>query len=234
MVYATPAGSFGSYAVPIQNFANLATAARAAGFVGIVYDNEPYLGAVWDPIPGYTLAQSQAQALVRGQQTMDAMRAAWPTIQFLAFLGPTSSAPPTSWPTLGSFFVGLVQSTVGTAAQVIDGGEFYALRTPAKFAQYYGYEKTITSYNGPFIPASLQPLWSSTVGAAFGVYDSPVSGLSMDSSVWQTTLTNALAQSDEYVWAYSEQDDWWGTGYPTTPVPADWVAATRQALATAR
>src|ERR1035437_2836376 len=138
MVNATPAGSFfASYAVPIQNFATLAPAARAAGFVGIVYDDEPYQGAVWDQIPGYTLAQSQTQALVRGQQTMDAMRAAWPTIQVLAFLGPAWSAPPTRWPTMGSFFVGMAQSAVGTAAKVIDGGELYALRTPADFAQAY-------------------------------------------------------------------------------------------------
>jgi hypothetical protein len=135
---------------------------------------------------------------------------------------------------LGSFFDGLVQSTVGTAAKVIDGTELYTLRTPAEFAQGYAYAKTINSYNAPCIPTSLQPLWSSTVGAAFGVYDTPYAGRTMDPTVWQTTLTNALAQSDEYVWAYSEQDDWWGRGTPTTPVPAAWVAATRQALATAR
>jgi hypothetical protein len=248
IVYATPAGSFfGSYAVPIQNFANLATAARGAGFAGIVYDNEPYSGPVWDVIAGHTLAQSQAQALLRGQQIMDAMRAAWSDIRFLAFQGPWTSEPQTvpAWnpptyydlsgwyPTLGSFFVGMVQSTVGTPAKVIDGGELYTERTPSDFAKMYAWQKAGMAANSSLIPDSLKPLYSSTVSAAYGVYDKPWNGSSMDASIWQTTLTNALAATDEYVWAYAEQYDWWGTGSPTSPVPTSWVDATRQAKATA-
>jgi len=61
------------------------------------------------------------------------------------------------------------------------------------------------------------------------VYDEPWIGVGMDPAQWQATLTNALAATDRYVWAYTERYDWWGTGWPRDRVPASWVEATRAA-----
>jgi len=248
IVYATPAGSFfDDYSIPIANFANLARAAREAGLAGVVYDNEPYSGPVWDATPGHTLAESQAQALLRGQQIVDAMRGAWPDIQVIAFHGAWASEPSTPsalspiiyydlstlFPTLGSFFIGMVQSTVGTPATVVDGGEIYTLRTSPDYAKLRSWQKQGMA-TSPLIPQPLKATWASKVSAGFGLYDKSWEGLAMDANVWRTTLTNALATTDKYVWAYTEQYDWWGTGNPSSPVPQTWVDATRQALATTR
>ena len=86
--------------------------------------------------------------------------------------------------------------------------------------------------NSSLIPAHLKGVWAQTVSAGFGVMDIPWIGVGMDLTTWAPTLTNALAATDEYVWAYTERHDWWGSGWPSTPVPADWVEATRRAKAT--
>jgi hypothetical protein len=43
-----------------------------------------------------------------------------------------------------------------------------------------------------------------------------------------------MQAENELVWTYTEQHDWWGTGFPTTAVPADWKTAMSAARDTGR
>ncbi len=246
-VYSAPAGDlFGDWTVPLSNFTNLAQAAKEAGLEGVFYDNEEYFGDALR-YPGncanHTVAECQAKAQSRGRQVMDAMRSAWPNVRVLTTRGAWLSDKGTAaglsgvpynnvaWANqlVGSFVVGMVDSANGTTAKVIDGGEIYTARTQNQFATIKAWQKQGMAAHSTLIPAALKPQWATTVSAGFGVYDQPSIDVPMDAATWRTTLTNALATTDEYVWAYTERYDWWGTGWPTATVPAEWVDATRAA-----
>jgi hypothetical protein len=248
VVYATPAGDyFGDYTVPVENFARLAQAVREAGLAGIVYDNEEYFGPLSNypqNCRGHSLDACRDQVLRRGQQVMDGMRARFPGIQVMALLGPWISDPRTETvlgqvlpyrdvasrhELMGSFIVGMVASAAGTSAKVIDGGEIYTARTVGQFAAIRSWARSGVASPSGIVPAGLRARWPGSVSVAFGVYDRQWMGAGMDVVSWGVTLRNALATTDEYVWAYTERYDWWGTGWPPARIPADWVAATRSA-----
>jgi hypothetical protein len=251
-VYATPAGSyFDDYSVPVANFANLARAAREAGLAGILYDNEEYFGSVSNypgACPDHTLAECQAQARLRGRQVMDAMRAVWPDVRVMSFYGPWVSEAKTFGALrglvgyndvsaenelMGPFFVGMAQSASGTPAQLIDGGEIYTARTESEFAAVKQWQTVGMPAESDLIPEALKPSWAATVRNGFGIYDQPWLNVDMNVDIWQSTITNALKSTDHYVWLYTERYDWWGSGWPATPVPTAWVAATRTARSAA-
>ena len=248
LVYATPAGSFfDDYSVPASNFANLAAAAREADLEGIAYDNEEYFGPTArypENCSGSSVARCRDQARLRGKQVMDAMRLAWPDIRVIVFLGAWVSEPRTADvlgpamnfndvasanQVMGSFIVGMVESTVGTRARVIDAGQLYTVRSRRQFARFRSWQKEGMARSSDLIPDSLQSQWSSTVSAGAMVYDQPWIDVGMDETVWGSTIDNALKSVDDYVMVYTERYDWWGTGWPTTRVPVGWVEATRQA-----
>jgi hypothetical protein len=124
---------------------------------------------------------------------------------------------------------------VGTSAALnVDGGEIYTLRTASQFLASYNWRKfdePSAAVNSPFIPTALRAIWPQRLSVSFGVYDKPFAGATMDASIVKTTLINALAQADHYVWFYTEG--------PTFLRPssaggatAAWVDAVRQALGT--
>jgi hypothetical protein len=47
----------------------------------------------------------------------------------------------------------------------------------------------------------------------------------MDRAAFASTVHNALLSNASVVWVYTERYDWWGSGWPSTPVPSDWVSA---------
>ena len=220
-------GPLADWSVPAANLANLAAAAREAGFVGIAYDGERYFGGShdWQRSCTATLAECVAASRANGQRVMDAARAVWPSVTMLSLFGPWVSHPDTckntggatcndiSWANelFGPFVSGMVDSAKGTDATVVDGGEIYTLRTPTQFELFGAWQKKV----------------SPTISTSFGIYDQPWLGASMDAATWESTVRNALAASDRYVWAYTERYEWWGDG--GTPVPAEWVDATRRA-----
>lgn len=248
MVYATPSGSFfDDYSVPTGNFARVAAAARAAGLAGIAYDNEEYFGATArhpENCAGRSVARCRDQARLRGKQVMDAMRATWPDVRVMVFLGPWVSEPRTAdvlgpamayndvaWANqvMGSFVVGMVESTVGTQAKVVDAGELYTVRSRSQFARFRSWQKHGMARSSELIPERLRPEWPRVVSAGAMVYDQPWIDVGMDEATWGTTIDNALASVDDYVLLYTERYDWWGTGWPDERVPHGWVEATRQA-----
>jgi hypothetical protein len=136
-----PPDFFGDWTIIVQNFADLARAAREAGLKGIYFDNENY-AANWanypDGVehPSKTLREYQEQARLRGKQTMDAMVFQFPDIIVISLHGPYLSepkAPPPLFPQwqtsnqlMGPFFCGFVEGA-GKRATCVDGGRLYNL-----------------------------------------------------------------------------------------------------------
>lgn len=253
MVYSTPAGDlFSDWTTVINNFANLALACKDAGIAGILYDIEEYSGSALSypaNAAGKTVTEAQAQTQLRGKQIMDAMRSAWPEVAILVTYGAwlSEGRTATTWNAAGvayndvawanqlrgCFSVGLMESAIGTAATVIDGGEVYTPRSLAQFETVKAWQKTGMPANSPLIPVALRSAWPTKLSASFGVYDTTWQGAAMeDATTWQSTLTNALRTADAYVWTYIEKYDYLGGGWPTTPVPQAWINATAAARAT--
>jgi hypothetical protein len=204
----------------------------------------------WTPNGGGatpSLSASAAQTLVqaRGKQLMTAAISGWSNVKVLTFFGPWLSEPQTasalsftsdfSWANEleGPFCVGLAEATSGTAARYIDGGELYNARSTADYSALYNWQHTGMPNSGSMIiPANLRPGYSALISSSFGIYDHDTiqSGWPlMNLGTWQSTITNAMKQADDYVWLYTEAYDWQGVGYPSTPVPQSWLDATRAA-----
>jgi hypothetical protein len=219
----TPPDFFDDWSVPIQNFANVAKAAKDSGLKGLCFDNEQYF-APWGDYGGQTkyaatksLAEYQAQARLRGKQVMEAMTAQFPDIAVITLHGPYVSepdAPPSlefpQWQSgnelLGPFFSGFMEGAGDTACNM-DGGELYTLRTAAQFAATYNWCKNdlpSAAVDCAFIPPALRTVWPGRSCISFGVYDCPFGGAGMDPTILRSTLANALRQADRYVWFYAE------------------------------
>jgi hypothetical protein len=242
-----PPDFFDDWSVPIQNFANLARALKDAGLKGFVFDNEQYF-APWADYPtgvAYPLtplAQYETQARLRGRQVMEAMVAEFPEIAVITLHGPYISEPDAPWllgfpqwqsgnELHGPFFAGF-QEGKGSLSENVDGGELYDLRSASDFQETYDWRKydlPSSAVDCSFIPAALRPSWPANVSISYGVYDQPWGGQAMNPDVLATTLTNALQQSDRWVWFYVE-----GATYllPESQGGASqaWVDAVRSAL----
>jgi hypothetical protein len=241
-----PPDFFDDWSVPIQNFRNLAHALHDAGLKGFVFDNEQYF-TPWANYPdgvnyGYTLAQYETQARLRGRQVMEAMVSEFPDIVVITLHGPYVSEPDAPWQLgfpqwqngnelQGPFFAGF-QEGRGLLATNVDGGELYDLRSATDFQETYSWRKydlPSDAVNCSFIPPALRPSWPGSVSISFGVYDYPYGGQAMNPSILATTLTNALARADRWVWFYSEANT-----FLLSPsqggAPQTWVDAVRSAL----
>jgi hypothetical protein len=244
-----PPDPYDDWSVVIQNFANCAQALKDAGFVGICFDNEQYFSP-WGDYPGgakyyttYGLDGYRAQMRLRGKQVMEAMVAVFPNIAVITLHGPSVSEPnaPSSlkfpqWQAgnelLGPYYAGFMEGVGGSPALNIDGGELYNLRSTSDFLNTYNwrkYDEPSAAVNSPFIPAALRSVWSGRISVSYGVYDRPFGGASMDPAILQSTLKNAMAQADHYVWFYTE-----GGTFLRPPsaggASAVWVDAVRQAI----
>ena len=91
---------------------------------------------------------------------------------------------------------------------MIDGGELYQYRTPTDFFNSYRWRKTLQPNLSPntLIPSSLAKIWPSYSNISFGMYDQQwVTGFPVDPTIWQTTITNALRQTDYIAWTYTHK-----------------------------
>lgn len=239
----TPPDFFDNWGTVVQNFADLAKAAKDSGLKGIYFDNEQYF-ALWAKYPdgvkykAKSLKEYQDQAFLRGRQVMEAMVAQYPEIAVISLHGPYISEPKAPAPLfpqwqssnqlLGPLFSGFFAGA--KTGLCVDGGELYHLRTPEEFEGAYQWRKrTIASpeIDCAFIPKDLRPSWPK-VSVGFGVYDRPFGGKPMNPEIMRSTVGNALKRADDYVWFYVEG--------PTFLKPPDkggasdaWVNAVRQA-----
>jgi hypothetical protein len=244
-----PADPFDNWDTTIENWRILARLAKAAGLKGIFFDNEEYQRKLFNypddiDYPGrYSAAEYQAQMRRRGQQIMQAMVQEFPEIKVLVFHGPYISEPQTpdwlkarqvgaadQYELDGAFFTGLVAG-MGPKSSVIDGGELYGYRTEQQFKESYDWRKyTLPSdeIDSQIIPPNLRSEWSDRVGISYGVYDLPFpSDMRMNPTIMQTVLERSLNAADEYVWYYSEGQNWLKPGGVTSA----WINAVTEAQA---
>lgn len=244
------------------NLAIYAQAARATGmFDGVIFDTEYYGNGPnpwdYDSIPApwvYTVSRpwslstaAQAKSQQRGKQTMDALRTAWPDIVAFHFRGAELSDPATTLPNnmmgndvawanelAGPFFLGGVESAVGTSATIVNGGESYSQRTLVDFQNAYSWLKTrLADSGGPIIPFGnvSAASYKSTVSVASQVFDRDMNNNYAPLSATEVSRLLALAKqtTDRYVWFYTEQFDWKGTGWPLVRVDNLFLNAVRDA-----
>jgi hypothetical protein len=245
----TPPDFFDDWSVVVQNYANIARAAKDSGLKGLCFDNEQY-AAPWGDYGGHlkyastkTLAEYRAQARLRGKEVMEAMVGQFPDIVFLTLHGPYVSETAAPWQLqfpqwqsanelLGPFFAGHMEGA-GSTGCCIDGGEIYTLRSQADFQASYGWRRDdlpSDAVDCSFIPSDLRPAWPGRSCLSFGVYDCPFGGAAMNSTVLRSTLANAMRQADRYVWFYAEASTYL---LPSNAggASAEWVDAVRQAKA---
>jgi hypothetical protein len=245
-----------------SNLAIYAQAARATGmFDGVIFDTEYYGNGPnpWDydtiPTPWiYTTSRpwslstvAQATAQRRGKQTMDAVRSAWPDIVAFHLRGAELSDPATNQPSnmmgndvawanelAGPFFLGGVESTAGTPATIVNGGESYRQRSLVDFQNAYSWLKTrLADSGGPIVPFGnvSAATYKSTVSVASQVFDRDMNNNYAPFSASEVSRLLALARqaTDRYVWFYTEQFDWKGTGWPLVSADDTFLNAVRAA-----
>jgi len=245
----TPPDFFDDWSVVIQNYANMARAARDSGLKGLCFDNEQYhspwgnYGSQTKYVATKSLAEYEVQARLRGKQVMEAMVAEFPDIVFMTLHGPYVSEPEApsalkfpQWQSsnelLGPFFAGNLEGAGSTACSM-DGGELYSLRTEDDFRNSYAWRRNdlpSDEVDCRFIPASLRSVWPTRTSISFGVYDVAFGGASMNATILRSTLANSMRQADRYVWFYAEASTYL---LPSNAggASASWVDAIRQARA---
>jgi hypothetical protein len=244
-----PPDVFDDWEGVLQNFGNLARAAREARLEGVYLDNENY-GTHWTDYPSgvaypkRSLQEYQDQARLRGRQVMKAMAAVYPELTVIVLHGPyvsESKAPHPLFPSWehanrlqGPFFSGLVEGA-GPASRCVDGGELYHLRSAEDFQRSYEWRKSSLAsdrVNCAYLPPAVRARWPATVEIAFGLYDRPFGGAPMDPPALRSCVRLALSRTDRYVWLYVE-----GPTFLRPPdrggAPAEWVDAVRQGRADA-
>jgi hypothetical protein len=221
-----------AWAVTVQNWRNLARAARDAGLTGIFLDNEAYRTQWTDypedyNSPPHSLAEYQAQTHRRGREIMEAMVSEFPEIELLVFHGPYLSEPKTplhvrmdqAGPSTehelhGPFFVGFLDA-LGDRAKLIDGGEFYQYRTADDFRKSYEWRNwgmPSEATDSAIIPEHLRDSWPDKVSISYGFYTRKYHQTPMDPCIMQIALEHALRQADDYVWVYTEDHAWMAPG----------------------
>ena len=154
---------------------------------------------------------------------------------------------------VGAFAAGVIEGASGKA-KGIDGGEFYDLNTKEAFVKAYNFCKygiIGNNITAPFLDDKLRSEWALKFNASYGIYDNQAP----DKPNWEwiewipfkdlNLLTErikwAMNYSDEYVWLFNVNYDWFGKpedikiGQWNPPaVPQNWIDAAAKGLAEAR
>jgi hypothetical protein len=188
---------------------------------------------------------AKALAQRRGKQITDAIKQAWPTAVLFHFRGAELSDPASftedrmmgnqvAWANelAGPFFMGAVESAAGSSLTLVDAGESYRQRTPAQFANAYRWLKTgLADSNGPIVPsgAVTPAIYKATVTVASHLFDRDMNNGYANFTAADVAGLLSMAMNptvtDRYVWLYTEQHDWRGTGWPQSPVPTTFTNA---------
>lgn len=227
---------FDDWSVVIANFTNLAKAAKAAGLVGVVIDNEASLisddGATGLRVnypadvrfaSTHSVYEYRARTQLISKQIMQAMLVEFPRLAVVVLRGPSATellTPPQLTPPLGygqpallgSFFTGFVEAKTD-AAMVIDGGDDYGLRRDEEFVASVAWRKSglAAVTNSPFMPQAMRPIWPTAVSAAFGLRETDgyfgQTAIANITPVWENSVTMALRNADAFVWTSFDSTD---------------------------
>ncbi|MCK6210313.1 hypothetical protein KZX45_07125 [Georgenia sp. EYE_87] len=116
---------------------------------------------------------------------------------------------------------------------MIDGGEFYDARSAADYRAFRVWQDgAFLEGDGGFLAPGLTPEdYDAAVSSALAVYDrDQLSGYEVLAPETVGELVrDALAETDEYVWLYTEEHEWGASASGKPPVPEEYVDAVRAA-----
>jgi hypothetical protein len=199
---------FDDWSSTLDNIGNAAIAVDMMGAKGILLDLEPYSYLMWTWAEmknshRFTIEQYKAKIKQRGKQVMQRLQHELPDITLLFPVYYSFAGESARYELYKSFLEGMRVVKLPTVT-IIDGFEDYSLRTLSAFQYNY---RLMTRVN-PIGTQRAFPVWPDL----------------MDAATFQTTLENAAATSDKYVWVYNQAIDWW-----SGPIPAGYLEALQAA-----
>ena len=235
------------WAATITNAANFAKTAKAGGIKGFFFDPEPYGTNPWSYstslYPTQSFAAVQAKVRQRGAAFISTIQLEILDVKILTLFGMSyikrqveqgRSLERVEWVLLGAFIDGMLDA-IGPRAELIDGNEpsyYYYLPNAQEFDGFKGFKNAARDFVSPenrakydgqvktsqavFIDGLLGLDNAQNVNGLLGCHlrDTKERQLVLEHHTYQ-----ALRTSDEYVWVYNEQMNWWGTSSPNLPLP---------------
>jgi hypothetical protein len=244
---------FDDHSAILSNMRLAARIAAAGHCRGLLLDTEAYQGKLFDyhkqrQAPNRDWNAYAAQANRRGREVVEAFQDEFPGLTILVTFGHSLAWRQSDGGKkaladcpdglLAPFLDGLIAASKG-ATQLVDGHELsYGFRDPALFSQA---RETMKQRAAGLAadPARYQKM----VSAGFGLwldYDWPKYGWKpaeiernyFTPDGFETSLRAAIAQSDEFVWIYTEKPRWWSNLDHPTDLPEPYIEAVRRARRT--
>lgn len=242
------------WAAAQANAVNFTKTAKVGNFKGLFFDPEPYGNNAWrysaDRYPTQNFATVQAKVRQRGAAFLNAVQAEMPNIKIMLLFGATIVKAQTEeysggalqnaeWALFAAFIDGMLD-VIGPQVQLIDGNEGSYYYTAAQdfdnFNAYkrvardyvseenrFKYDKHMRTARAVFVDGTLN-LWNSS--RFIGQYFSN----DTERRQWlEFTTYHGLRASDEYLWVYNENMDWWNTRGNGVVLPAGTEAAVASA-----
>ena len=249
------------WAATLTNASNFAKTAKAGGVKGFFFDPEPYGTNPWSYsatlYPNRTFTAVQAKVRQRGAAFLGAIQLEMPEVNILTLFGMTyikkqleggKPLEQVEWALPGAFIDGMLD-VIGPRAELIDGNEpayYYYLPNAQEFDGFKGVKNAardaVSPENRAKYDAQVKTSQAIFVDGLLGIYNAQnANGLLgchlRDANERRLTLEHhtyqALKTTDEYVWVYNEQMNWWGTPAPNLPLPNQLEAIIARAAAKA-
>lgn len=241
---------FDDYSAVIANAQLAARLARAAHCTGILFDIEQYDGPLFNYHKQRDAGTKSwelyaAQARRRGGEVMRAFHEGDPGLTLLLTFGYSlpwaqteggkKSLADCAYGLLAPFLDGMVEAARG-GDKIVDGYELsYGYKTAAQFA---GGRNSMREGVLPLVRDADK--YRRVFSSGFGLwldYDSQKKGWDAEDpaknyftpEAFTISAREALRQSDEYVWIYSQTPRWWSAAGTTVKLPAAYETALRAA-----
>jgi hypothetical protein len=224
----------GDWTATISNTRNFAKTAKAGNFKGFFFDPEPYGTNPWSYnaqlYPNQSFASVQAKVRQRGADFLSTIQNELPKVKILTLFGASlikaqaeerGSLEKADWVLLASFINGMLD-VINPQAQLIDGNEGSYYYTSAQgFQDFHAYKESARDY----VSLENRTKYDQQVSVAHAVFVDGLLNLWKSPRFFGYYLQNdlerqqflehntfqALKSSDEYVWVYNENMDWWGS-----------------------
>jgi len=221
----------------LSHIRRVAKIARSSGIVGLCLDPEPYGSDPWDynNYKDHSFIEVSAKVRERGKQFIKVIQDEMPEVRLLTLYNLSfyhgiadiknekekeEKLKKHLWPLYPAFLNGLFDG-VAPEAKIVDGYEQSYTFDDAE--QYSNSRYRINTKVLPLLDSSNQEAFKSTISVGMSIYIDYLLGLRppprlftgsfLDSATQLKWLEHnvyyALTNSDEYVWLYSENMDWW-------------------------